>query len=448
MKFYNLSLACLMLFFAKTSMGQNSQNKWTIGIGIHAVDHTAVRPILSGPFDFNDWSFQPPISRIWVARNIHKRLNVVADVVAGSIDNYRFGVEDEFFLDASIGLQFRIGNDKRFFKVFDPYIVGSVGYHLYDYRGIPLGGNEFQILRENGNSSDIRRSTILGDNNSFLSAGIGVGFNIWITEKFGINYQLDYKHMPFFGDSDYQDFINHKAGIIFRFGVKDTDNDGVYDNKDDCPQVAGLEEFNGCPDSDGDKIIDSKDDCPQSLGLAKFNGCPDTDGDGIKDTSDLCPRERGNIKNNGCPDSDRDGFIDKNDRCPRQWGVAPDGCPKITTTEIGEITDIARTIYFKTGKSEIANKSKNKLRQVAAIIGKYPKTKFAINGYTDSVGRELTNLKLSDKRANVVRNYLIGLGVKERQLTAKGYGESNPIASNKTKEGRSQNRRTEIKLIR
>ena len=461
MKFYSFVLTGLLLFSAKMGIGQNSNNKWAIGVGMHAVDHTAIRPTaLTGFFDFDDWSIQPPISRIWVARNLHSRFNVVADVVLGSVDNYRFGVEDEFFLDASVGLQFRIGNDQRFFKVFDPYIVASVGFHMYDYEGVRLGGNQFETSRELRESSDseisqlspaqlasIRAPHTQTDEDKFLSAGLGVGFNIWITERFGVNYQADYKHMPA-GNSDYQDFVNHKAGIIFRFGSKDTDGDGIYDSKDDCPEVAGLKEFNGCPDSDGDKIIDSKDDCPQVPGLAEFNGCPDTDGDGIKDSSDSCPREKGSKANRGCPDTDGDGFIDKNDKCPRERGVAPDGCPTISEAEIGTIVDIARTIYFKTGKSEIVYESKVKLEQVANIIKKYPRIKFNINGHTDSVGKESSNLKLSNRRANAVRDYLIRLGVSGRQLNARGYGESSPIASNKTKDGRAQNRRTEIKLIR
>ena len=463
MKFYIFVFAGLLLLSTKMGIGQNSDNKWAIGIGAHAVDHTAIRPTaLSGIYDFNDWSIQPPISRVWVARNINHRFNVVVEAVLGSVDNYRFGIEDEFFLDASVGLQFRIGNDQGFFRVVDPYIVSSIGFHLYDYQGAALGGNLFvtqrdvnESLDEGSQPSDAQLAQLAAaraphtqtSEDKFLSAGLGVGFNIWITEGFGLNYQVDYKHIPA-GNSDYQDFINHKVGFVFRFGSKDTDQDGIYDSKDECPEVAGLEEFKGCPDTDGDKIVDSEDDCPEVAGLEEFNGCPDTDLDGIMDSADSCPTEKGSIANRGCPDSDGDGFIDRSDRCPREPGVAPDGCPTISEAEIGAIVNIARTIYFKTGKFEIADESKTKLEQVARIVKKYPKIKFNINGYTDSVGRESSNLKLSDKRAVAVRHYLVHLGVQGRQLRAKGFGEINPIATNKTKEGRAQNRRTEIILVK
>ena len=450
-KFYGFVLTGTMFLLTfGTSFGQNSDNKWAIGLGMHAVDHTAIRPtVLTGLYDIDDWSIQAPVSRVWVARNLDKRINLVVDLVMGSVDNFRFNVKDEFFLDASAGVQYRLGNDKGFFSVVDPYLVGAIGYHRYDYNQVPLGGNQSQTEREfPGQGFKSRAPHTITDENSFLSVGGGIGFNIWISENWGINYQVDYKHMPA-GNSDYQDFINHKAGVIFRFGSKDTDGDGIIDSKDTCPQVAGLEEFEGCPDSDGDKIIDSRDSCPQVPGLKEFNGCPDTDRDGITDASDKCPKVAGEKKNGGCPDTDGDGFIDKVDKCPREPGVAPDGCkPKITKSEIDEIGEIARTVYFKTGKNELTEESKQKLSRVAEIVVKYDNLKFDIEGHTDSVGRESTNQSLSERRANAVKDYLVSLGVDSSILTAIGYGESQPKYTNKTKEGRASNRRTEIKLIK
>jgi outer membrane protein OmpA-like peptidoglycan-associated protein len=78
----------------------------------------------------------------------------------------------------------------------------------------------------------------------------------------------------------------------------------------------------------------------------------------------------------------------------------------------------------------------------------YPNAKFVIEGYTDSVGREESNLKLSEGRAASVEKYLESLGIEESRLSSKGFGEANPIADNKTRSGRAQNRRVEIKLVK
>ena len=86
------------------------------------------------------------------------------------------------------------------------------------------------------------------------------------------------------------------------------------------------------------------------------------------------------------------------------------------------------------------------LEAMTAIFKEYPKADFAIEGHTDSVGSESSNQLLSERRANAVRDYLIANGINADRLSAQGYGESNPIDSNKTRNGRQNNRRVEVKL--
>jgi len=83
---------------------------------------------------------------------------------------------------------------------------------------------------------------------------------------------------------------------------------------------------------------------------------------------------------------------------------------------------------------------------MVAIFKEYPEAKFEIQGHTDSVGSERTNELLSDRRANAVMDYLVANGIDQDRLTAKGYGEANPIATNKTAAGRKNNRRVEVIL--
>ena len=82
------------------------------------------------------------------------------------------------------------------------------------------------------------------------------------------------------------------------------------------------------------------------------------------------------------------------------------------------------------------------------ILKEYPSSKFSIEGHTDSDGKDTLNQKLSEDRAAAVKNYLIENGVDAGRLTSVGYGETKPIASNKTKTGKAQNRRVEVKLIK
>jgi outer membrane protein OmpA-like peptidoglycan-associated protein len=180
-------------------------------------------------------------------------------------------------------------------------------------------------------------------------------------------------------------------------------------------------------------------------------GCPDADGDGVADGDDNCPNEAGPAANNGCPwpDTDGDGILDKDDKCPNEAGVAANnGCPEVKPTEevMETLNSYSRSILFDTGKASFQKETDQVLQAMVAIFKQYPQADFAIEGHTDSVGSKKTNQALSERRANAVRDYLIANGISAARLTASGYGEDNPIASNSTRAGRAENRRVEVKL--
>ncbi len=109
--------------------------------------------------------------------------------------------------------------------------------------------------------------------------------------------------------------------------------------------------------------------------------------------------------------------------------------------------ELADKVYFQTGKTTIRTVSYGLLDEVASVINGHPEVKkIAIEGHTDSVGKASFNTKLSQGRAEAVRKYLVEKGVEPSRLSAKGYGESQPIADNKTPRGREQNRRVEFKI--
>jgi len=146
-------------------------------------------------------------------------------------------------------------------------------------------------------------------------------------------------------------------------------------------------------------------------------------------------------------DTDGDGVADDIDECPNEVGLAENnGCPKIEEAVIEKISVNAKAIQFKTGKTVIAESSKDELNELIAIMKEYPTSKFKIEGYSDSVGNDKNNQVLSQKRADAVKQFFIDNGIETERLTSKGYGEINPIADNKTAEGRKVNRRVEIHL--
>jgi len=232
---------------------------------------------------------------------------------------------------------------------------------------------------------------------------------------------------------------------------KDSDGDGVPDKDDACPNVAGLREFQGCPDTDGDGIPDKDDKCPNQKGTAKYNGCPipDTDGDGINDEEDKCITVAGVAKYHGCPipDTDNDGVNDEEDRCPTVAGVKENqGCPLVKEEIVKKVAGEAKNIFFATGSSKLLPKSFKSLNEVAKVLKADADLKLDIEGNTDNTGKPEKNQVLSESRAKAVLDYLTTKGgVDASKLTAVGFGDTKPIASNKTAAGRAKNRRVELK---
>ena len=148
------------------------------------------------------------------------------------------------------------------------------------------------------------------------------------------------------------------------------------------------------------------------------------------------------------PDSDGDGVLDKDDQCPDVAGTtANNGCPEVTVEVINELNEYSKTILFDLGKSSIREESYPALTSIAEIMNEYPQTVFHIEGHTDSQGSDALNLRLSKERAASVKNFLVEQdGIDASRITSEGYGESRPIATNKTAAGRQQNRRVEVSL--
>ncbi|MEM6726578.1 MAG: DUF5723 family protein, partial [Bacteroidota bacterium] len=310
--------------------------------------------------------------------------------------------------------------------------------------------------------------------------------------------------------SNKMDNCKRTLGLLENNGcpIVDTDDDGIEDAKDACPTLAGRKELNGCPDQDGDQIIDPEDDCPTKPGLKEFNGCPDRDGDLVPDPQDNCPTEAGPKENKGCPyldtdqdsildkeddcpeiagpvankgcpygdqdkdsiidpeddcpeiagpvankgcpfpDSDADGLFDHEDECPKTFGPkANKGCPILEKEEKEVVQTAFENLEFDSGKATIRNPSLSSLAQLAEVLLKKPDYRLKIEGHTDSVGSEATNLRLSKNRAQAVKDYLVSTGITPERILVIGQGEAQPIADNSTREGRQLNRRVEMTIV-
>ncbi len=269
------------------------------------------------------------------------------------------------------------------------------------------------------------------DDSGFFNYGLGLKYiiNNGFALKAEVRHAIKFNH----GDNN----LFYTLGFAIPLGKKaapvaapapapkpvvigDDDHDGVNNNQDLCPNTpAGVKvDAKGCElDSDGDGIVDSLDQCPNTPAGVKVDtkGCElDSDGDGVVNSQDLCPNTpAGNVVNS-------------------------DGCVKI----------IRLHVTFATNKADIPSEYMAQIRKVADFMALNKDYKVILEGNTDSRGSVKYNQKLSLMRANAVADALETLGVEPSRITTVGLGESNPIDTNKTKEGRAQNRRVDAKFIR
>lgn len=197
-------------------------------------------------------------------------------------------------------------------------------------------------------------------------------------------------------------------------------------------------------DSDGDGVVDGKDKCPGTPAGRKVNadGCElDSDGDGVVDGLDKCPGTPAGRKVNadGCEiDTDGDGLVDGVDKCPTVYAKTADGCPPPLVLE---------GVEFDYDKATLRPEAPAILDKTADSLQHWANANIEVAGHTDNRGSDDYNMKLSQQRAETVRDYLISKGIAADRLTAKGYGETKPVADNATEEGRFKNRRVELQRL-
>ncbi|MCH2107726.1 MAG: OmpA family protein [Polyangiaceae bacterium] len=365
----------------------------------------------------------------------------------------------DFFLTGHIGPHFRpgfnltgtaadlsVGSELRYaFGVFVPLRDGKVrlGAELWGSTGIQGAQGDYPSTFFYGNNTTLEwlaqgRFAMNPEETLYLNVGGGTrlspgygGADLRILTSIGHYWELqetEAKQPP------------EQVKIVSRAEhyESDLDGDGYPDGIDRCPELAedgrAPKPNDGCPgpeDADGDGIVDKKDKCPNDAedfdGIQDGDGCPelDADNDSVPDDGDACPFAPGPASN-----------------------VSEPGCPSLTKVSADGHVDLLKPIEFERGRAVIKDQSLPILDEVYALMKAQSQIRIAVHGHTDNVGSEPYNLDLSQKRSDSVMAYLVEKGIAAERLEAEGFGPSQPIDTNDTKEGRARNRRVEFIILK
>lgn len=286
------------------------------------------------------------------------------------------------------------------------------------------------------------------------------------------------------GVADKDDLCPDEKGIVDMKGCPDKDGDKVSDKDDACPEVVGLVALKGCPDKDADGVADKDDACADKAGSVANKGCPelkllliDINGTVLASST---RNSNGAFSFNGVTFDENTLF--------RLDGEKPDSMPELKIVAGGETWTASRTgmdypykyhflpsevnkfkkiatgevivkldkkeeevlkkafnnLEFATGKDIIKETSFSSLDELANLMVKKSTWKLKISGHTDNKGDAVANLKLSEKRAEAIKKYLVGKGLAADRFKVEWFGSAKPIADNATEAGRQQNRRVEM----
>lgn len=423
---------------------QNADKKWSVEAQVGKNEYRG--DIYNEYFKLNRTFYG--LGGIGVNRYLSKSFDLGAQFTLGRYGSKGVENTDYKFLggkwDLSLLAKYKLNNGYLLSEnsIVAPYLAIGAGYADYYHA---FGGDKSKF-----------RTGV----NMLIPMGGGIKVNV--SKSVALQYQLlfNFNESDWNADKKFDDkidnFLKHSFGIVFSFGgkKKDSDKDGVADKYDACVNTPAnvTVDAKGCPvDGDGDGVADYLDKCADTPAGVKVdaNGCPvDSDKDGVADYMDKCSNTPASAKvdANGCPiDTDGDGVADYMDKCPNEKGVAANnGCPEVKQAVKETVSKALKDVQFETGKAALLKTSTPILDGIATLLKANPSQVVEIAGHTDNVGSDEFNQKLSEKRAEAVKKYLVSKGVKAAQLKTVAFGETKPVSDNETQEGRAKNRRVEL----
>ena len=284
---------------------------------------------------------------------------------------------------------------------------GSLGYYLNDNVVLGVNYGEYHDIRSENTNKNIKGS-LAGLDATYNFGTLGDSLRPYVSS--GVAHQSIGQDAR--GGRDKSTYVNIGTGVKYYFTeilFADAGVTGMYNmDRGDTEYMAGLSV--GANFGGGGKKVEEAVVAPTV--------CTDGDNDGVCDNVDKCP------------DTEADVTVDAN------------GC-----AAAAESVRVELDVKFEFDKSAVQQGSYAEIKTVADFMNQYPQTTTTVEGHTDSVGSDAYNQQLSQRRADAVRNVMVDeYGVAADRISAVGEGESQPVASNETADGRALNRRVEVSV--
>jgi OOP family OmpA-OmpF porin len=450
---------------AKTFGGRAQYRTWTLSINGGA---SIPAVITGGTNDFNkNLEFGEYTLAAYYGIGLRKQITHVfglqGNLYRGSVLSYNKGVptlasgfgpangtrlstaKTQVQYDVNLSGVFNIATIDFLNKANSVSFYGSVGYGLIAFNPVLYttyaGGDGPKAFDGKG------RFGSPGDNNDYIRQAyipLGVGARFKLNDRVAIDLGYDAKFIDgdnfdgvYTGGTSKDKFSVLRAGLEFSLGSKSKPDLNwvnpiatMYDELKDNTLRQEVEALKSRVSKNEADIADMK---------------KDSDGDGVADYLDKCPNTPvgGKVDGAGCElDTDGDGVPDWKDTCPTEKGTAAlNGCPEMTTPVMTGVSNI----QFEYNSSVLRTSSYATLDGVSSMLRADKSKMLQLDGHASAEGTDAYNMQLSLDRANAVKIYLVNSGVDAKGISTSGYGETRPIASNTTEEGRVANRRVEFR---
>jgi OOP family OmpA-OmpF porin len=431
---------------AKVFGGRAQYRTWSLGLNAGVMSPVTV---LGGSNDFTNWDI-----RLGYGATLRKQFGHAFGIELGFLRGDLEGNNE----DAVGGVQ----NNRKSFETEYAYsgsIMGVANVATVDFlkrennvnflvkAGYGIAGYAPSYVTGSGAAESWKG--VAGDNNDekyvqeqFIPVGLGIKFKVSERVNFDLGYNM------YFLDGDNLDgtrtFANSNDKYSYGYGGLEISlGSSAKPNLDWVNPVALM--YDELKDPTLRQEVEALKGRVSTIETTVSDLLKDTDGDGVADKLDKCPNTEAGIKvdGSGCPlDVDADGIPDSKDSCPTEKGtVELNGCPEMGSGTMAGYNNI----QFEFNSSVLRTSAYPALDKLSSDVRANTAMRIQLDGHASAEGTEEYNMQLSKDRANAVKTYLVNSGVSASNISTRGYGETRPVASNATEEGKTQNRRVEFR---